>query len=117
MVIFALPYPTGWYSFGNLRGTFRHVSRRVILIMKKPVKVYSLSTCRHCKSTKKLLSQCQVEYDVTDVDMLDKDEREAVLNDIRKLNPKCTFPTVIIGDKTVVGYKEDEIKEALGYER
>ena len=27
-----------------------------------------------------------------------------------------TFPTIIIGEKVIVGYKETEIKEALGLE-
>jgi glutaredoxin len=33
---------------------------------------------------------------------------------VKKLNPNCSFPTIIIGDKVIVGFKEDEIKEALG---
>ncbi len=80
----------------------------------KPVKLYTLSTCSHCKSTKRLLNECHVEYDVTDVDLLDKEERDEILKDIRDLNPKCSFPTIVIGNKTIVGYRENEIKEALG---
>lgn len=80
----------------------------------KPPKVYSLSTCSHCKSTKKLLSDCSVQYDFVDVDLLEGDERKAILEDIKKINPKCSFPTIIIGETVIVGYKEDEIKEALG---
>lgn len=80
----------------------------------KSAKIYSLSTCSHCKSTKKLLSECAVQYEFVDVDLLEGDERKAILEDVKKLNPKCSFPTVIIGDKVIVGYKEDEIKEALG---
>ena len=82
--------------------------------MSKRVKIYTLSTCSHCKSTKRLLDECQVEYEFTDVDLLTGDERKAILDDVRKLNPRCSFPTIIIGDKIIVGYKEDEIKEALG---
>lgn len=82
--------------------------------MSKKVKIYTLSTCSHCKSTKKLLDECQVEYEFTDVDLLTGDERKAILDDVRKLNPRCSFPTIIIGDRIIVGYKEDEIKEALG---
>lgn len=81
--------------------------------MQKPVKIYTLSTCSHCKATKKLLDDCRVQYEFTDVDLLEGDERAAVLEDVRKLNPRCSFPTIIIGDKVIVGYKEDEIKEAL----
>lgn len=80
----------------------------------KAVKVYSLSTCSHCKATKKLLSDCTVQYDFVDVDLLQGEERRAILEDVKKLNPKCSFPTVIIGDRVIVGYKEDQIKEALG---
>jgi glutaredoxin len=55
-----------------------------------------------------------VQYEFTDVDTLQGDERTAILDDVRKLNPRCSFPTIIIGDKVIVGYKENEIKEALG---
>ncbi len=80
----------------------------------EPVTIYSLSTCSHCKSTKKFLGECSVEYDFVDVDMLDKKERKAILKDIKEINPKCSFPTIKIGDKVIVGYKEHKIKEALG---
>ncbi|MEJ2656584.1 MAG: glutaredoxin family protein [Desulfobacterales bacterium] len=80
----------------------------------KPVKLYSLSTCSHCKSTKKLLNDCTVLYEFVDVDLLEGEERRAILEDVKKFNPKCSFPTIIIGDKVIVGYKEEEIKEALG---
>ncbi len=79
-----------------------------------PVKIFSLSTCSHCKSTKKLLNECTVQYDFVDVDLLQGEERAAILEEVKKFNPNCSFPTVIIGDKVIVGYKEKEIKEALG---
>jgi len=82
--------------------------------MAPPVKLYTLSTCSHCKSTKKLLADCTVQYDFVDVDLLQGEERAAILEDVKKFNPKCSFPTIIIGDKVIVGYKEQEIKEALG---
>lgn len=78
------------------------------------VKVYSLSTCSHCKSTKRLLSECSVHYDFVDVDKLEGEERKEILADVKKFNPRCSFPTIIIGDKVIVGYKEKKIKEALG---
>ncbi|MFC1817244.1 glutaredoxin family protein [Thermodesulfobacteriota bacterium] len=80
----------------------------------KPVKVYSLSTCGHCKSAKKFLGDCEIKYEFVDVDLLQGDERAAILKDVRNFNPRCSFPTIIIGDKVIVGYKEDEIKGALG---
>ncbi|RPJ17692.1 MAG: glutaredoxin family protein [Desulfobacteraceae bacterium] len=79
-----------------------------------PVKIFSLSTCSHCKSTKKFLNDCTVQYDFVDVDLLQGEERSAILEEIKKFNPNCSFPTVIIGEKVIVGYKEKELKEALG---
>ncbi len=79
-------------------------------------KLYALSTCSHCKSTKKLLSECDVEYDYVEVDDLEGDERKAILADIKELNPRCSFPTIKINETVIVGYKEKEIKEALGVE-
>ena len=78
------------------------------------IKMYALSTCSHCKATKKFLNECDVQYDFTDVDLLEGEERQAILEDVRQINPRCSFPTIIIGDRVIVGYKEDEIKEALG---
>jgi glutaredoxin-like protein NrdH len=82
--------------------------------MEDSIKMYSLSTCSHCKATKKLLNDCRVAYSFTDVDLLEGEERAAILEDVRKFNPKCSFPTIIIGDKVIVGFKENEIREALG---
>lgn len=79
-----------------------------------PVKIYSLSTCSHCKATKKFLSDCTIKYEFVDVDLLQGEERKAILEDVKKFNPKCSFPTIVIGDKVIVGYVEKEIKEALG---
>ena len=77
------------------------------------VKLYALSTCIHCKNTKEFLTQCGVYYDCVDVDKLDLDQRKAVLEEIKKINPECAFPTLVIGDKVIVGFKKDEIKEIL----
>jgi glutaredoxin-like protein NrdH len=81
-----------------------------------PVKIFSLSTCSHCRAAKKFLGECTIKYEFVDVDLLEGDERKAIIEDVKKFNPRCSFPTVIIGDKVIVGYKEKEIKEALGLE-
>ena len=78
------------------------------------VKVFSLSTCSHCKATKRFLGECTIKYEFIDVDQLEGDERKAIIEDVKKFNPRCSFPTIIIGDKVIVGYKETEIREALG---
>ena len=78
------------------------------------VKIFSLSTCSHCRETKKFLGECTIKYEFIDVDILKGDERKAIIADVKKFNPRCSFPTIIIGEKVIVGFKEKEIKEALG---
>jgi glutaredoxin-like protein NrdH len=82
--------------------------------VQKPIKIYSLSTCIHCKATKKLLNECSVQYDFVDVDLTSGDERTSVIEDIKKFNPELTFPTIIIGDEVIIGFKEARIRQALG---
>jgi glutaredoxin-like protein NrdH len=76
--------------------------------------LYALSTCGHCRNTKRLLDENKVEYDFIDVDLLPRDELKEVLEDVRKYNPQTSFPTILIGDKVIVGYREADILEALG---
>ena len=78
------------------------------------VKIFSLSTCSHCKATKKFLGDCTIKYEFINVDQLQGDEIKAIIEDVKKFNPRCSFPTIIIGEKVIVGFKEKEIKEALG---
>ncbi len=82
--------------------------------MEKPVRMFTLSTCSHCKSTKKFLDDCKVTYEFEDVDLLQGEERAAAIEELRKWNPNCSFPTIIIGERVIVGHREDEIREALG---
>ncbi|MFZ5572264.1 MAG: glutaredoxin family protein [Thermodesulfobacteriota bacterium] len=77
------------------------------------VKIFSLSTCSHCKACKKLLNELAIEYDAVDVDLLQGDERKAVIEEVKRYNQRCSFPTIVIKDTVIVGYKEKEIKEAL----
>ena len=80
----------------------------------KSVKMYTLSTCSHCKAAKRFLDECTVQYEFTDVDTLTGEERTAVITDLRGLNPKCSVPTIIIGGEVIIGFDESAIKKALG---
>ncbi len=77
------------------------------------IQLYALSTCSHCKATKNLLNENQVSYDLVEVDLLEGEERRSVLEEVKQINPRCSFPTLKIGDTVIVGYKETEIQEAL----
>jgi len=78
------------------------------------IMLFALSTCGWCKKTKKLLNELGVEYHFVDVDLLKGEQRDETLNELEGWNPRCTFPTLVINDKCIVGFKEEEIKEVLG---
>jgi len=79
------------------------------------VVLYALSTCGWCKKTKRLLGELGVGYRYIDVDQLDRADRRAVEEQVMSWNPRGSFPTIVIGNKNcIVGFKEDQIREALG---
>lgn len=81
--------------------------------MAKDIFVYALSTCIHCKNTKKFLDEKNIEYDFVYVDKLEGEEKQKTIEEIKKYNPKISFPTIVVdGEKVIVGLKEDEILEA-----
>jgi len=81
---------------------------------KGKIMLFALSTCGWCKKTKKLLEDLGVEYSYVFVDLLEENDRNKTIEEIEKWNPRCSFPTIVINDKKcVVGFKEEEIKEAL----
>lgn len=82
---------------------------------KGKVMLYTLSTCIWCRKVKDLLSQLGVEYSYIDVDMLEEADKSKTVETIKKWNPSCSFPTMVINDKKcIVGFAESEIKEELG---
>jgi glutaredoxin len=78
------------------------------------VKMYTLSTCSHCKATKKFMQDNHIDFEFTDVDLLQGEERQKILEEVVQYNPNRSFPTILIGDKVIVGFQENAIREALG---
>ncbi len=77
--------------------------------------LYTLSTCIWCKMTKKLLQTLNIGYDYVDVDLLKDDERTAALETLKRYNPKCSFPSLVVeGETCIIGFDEPRIREALG---
>lgn len=81
--------------------------------MAPKVKLYALSTCIHCKKAKEYLDANNVEYDCTYVDKLDGDERQKMVSEVKQYNPALSFPTILVGDKVLVGFHKGELQEAL----
>jgi len=87
-----------------------HVSGR----KRGKVMLFALSTCVWCKKTKELLASLGVDHSYVFVDLLPEKEMEEMMEKVMKFNPKGSFPTLVIDDrKCIVGFREDEIREAL----
>lgn len=81
---------------------------------KGTVMLYALSTCQWCMKTKALLKELGIGFSCIYVDLLDAEERDNMLREINRLTGSYSFPTLVIdGKKFVVGFREDEITEAL----
>jgi len=82
---------------------------------KGKIRLYALSTCIWCGKTKKLLNDLNIGYDFIDVDLLDYEDQQEVLKEIKKYNPGGGFRTMVIDDKdSIVGFNEAKVKEKLG---
>ena len=81
---------------------------------KHNVFIYALSTCAWCKKTKKFLKDKGVEFEFVDVDLCSEEDLKKIRADIIKRGAEMNFPLVIVDDKRlIVGFREDEIEEAL----
>lgn len=79
------------------------------------VVLYALSTCGWCAKTKDLLREMGVAFDYTFVDLLNGKEQDDAMNMVEKFNPAGSFPTLVINNKkAIVGFREQEIRGALG---
>ena len=81
---------------------------------KGKVKLFALSTCVWCKRTRKLLDDLKVAYEYLYVDLLNEDEKQRAMEEIKKWNPACSFPTMVVNeDKCIIGFKPEQIREKL----
>ncbi len=81
--------------------------------MDKDVKVFALSTCIHCKNAKSFLDENSIPYDCVFVDKLKGDERKEAIDEIKKVNPSLSFPTIVIGKCVIIGFNKDDILKAV----
>ena len=81
---------------------------------KGKIMLYALSTCVWCRKTKQLLDSKGLKYSYIYMDLAEGEEKEKNLKELEKWNPRFSYPTIVINDnKSVVGYKPEEIFEAL----
>lgn len=81
---------------------------------KGEVVLYALSTCQWCRKTRGLLGSIKVDYYYVYVDLIAGKDQEKIIEEIKRFNPACSFPTLVIdGKDTIVGFDEEKIRERL----
>lgn len=82
-------------------------------ISEKPI-MYALTTCQHCKNTRKFLDANHVDYIVIYLDEYAGSQRSDLMEKVRTYNPRGTFPTILVpGGKVIVGFRKQLMQEAL----
>ena len=79
---------------------------------KGDVMLYALSTCQWCRKTKELLNELKIDYYFIDVDLVTGDDQKELIEEIKKYNPACSFPTMVINERdSIIGFDEDKIRD------
>ena len=76
--------------------------------------LYALSTCFHCKRTKKWLNDNNIDYDFVDVDLAEEKEKRTLVEKVKEMTGAAQFPVVTVEDDYVVGFNEEGLKKLLG---
>lgn len=77
--------------------------------------LYALSTCIWCKKIKSYLEENKISFEYIYVDQVEASEKDSILQEVKKWNPACSFPILVINEqKCLLGFDEDEIKKELG---
>lgn len=77
------------------------------------VKLFALSTCPYCRMTRAYLDENDVEYELTEVDHLEGEERQAAVAEVKELSGGTSFPVIVIDGEVVVGFNKKLLKERL----
>lgn len=78
------------------------------------VTFFGLSTCGWCRRAKEFLDQNDVDYHFIYVDQAQGTDRTEAVDEVRKLNPRGSYPTLQIDGEVVVGFDEERMNELLG---
>jgi len=78
------------------------------------IMLYTLSTCVWCRKMKRWLEEKGYAYSYVDVDREAGAEKEAVMEEVERWNPLCSFPTVVVDQKECfVGFKPERLQELV----
>ena len=93
---------------------FEKYAKKVQGQKRADILLFALSTCGWCRKTKNLLDELGVEYRYIDVDLLDGQDKKEVVAEVTRWNPSSSYPTMVINNKSIVGYQEEKIRQAVG---
>ena len=75
----------------------------------KNVVIYSTPTCHFCHMAKEFFTENNVKF--TDYDVSADIERR---NEMIEKSGQMGVPVIYIGDQMIIGFDEDQLREALG---
>jgi len=78
------------------------------------VHLYALSTCPYCRMTKRYLDDHGITYDMVEVDLLEGDEKQAVIDEVKQLSGGTSFPVLTADGQVVVGFNKSKMADLLG---
>ncbi|MDZ4167983.1 MAG: glutaredoxin family protein [Coriobacteriia bacterium] len=77
------------------------------------VKVFALSTCPYCRMARAYLDENDVSYDVVEVDLLEGEEKDAAVAEVKAISGGTSFPVVVVDEEVLVGFNKKRMKELL----
>ena len=77
------------------------------------IRLFTLSTCGHCKNVKKLMKELGMTYGFIDVDLSSRQVKREITQFLRENNLPISFPVIMIDDEIIIGYHEKKIIKLL----
>ena len=79
------------------------------------VLIYALTTCVHCRHVKDFLEKNNTPYQIVYVDTLEGKDRSEILEKMRSVNPRISFPTIVIdeGREVIIGFQPQRLSRVI----
>jgi glutaredoxin len=75
--------------------------------------MYGLTTCPHCKKVLEFLKKSGVKFKVVWLDEIKGEERKKAIEEVHKLSGSYSVPVVVRGERWVLGYNPQKLKELI----
>ncbi len=76
--------------------------------------LFALSTFGWYRKARGFLDENKLPYRYVYVDLLEGDAQKEVFEEVKRRNPRKTFPTLVVyGEEVIAGFNEDKYRETL----